>query len=111
MPACQIAELDPFDKSVAKYFNYEPYGSCAKWVSPFEIRPPNRFQMKKNYVSKYKASCSYNIIEGRKDKEENEVEKEGPTVKFETKNEVVVNASVVRVECKSSSNNKCEFRV
>ena len=96
LPECRIPDLDPFDKSVAKYFNYKPYSPCAKWVSPFQVRPPNHFYMKPHRLSFYQKNCQYNTLEGQKFKEESEKEPEGPTVTFAANQEVTVNASVVR---------------
>ena len=109
MVNCQIPDLDPFEKSVAKWFSYKPYAPCSKWESPFQVHPPNQFQMKHHLISTYQKRCQLNALEGQKFKEESEIEAEGPRVIFETHQKVTVNASAIRIMCTTVKGRSKEY--
>lgn len=65
--------------------------------------------MKPKRLSGFQTSCQYNTLEGVKFAQESELEKEGPTVTFDTTNEVIVNASMVRVQCTAVKSKKKDY--
>ena len=105
--------LDPFDISVASYFNYKPPPQCPSFDHPFQVHPPNKIELKDKYTKTITQNCHYTIIEGEKWKAELLVThrglKEGPRIQFDPSKPITLNASFVRIQCPQFDNNQAIY--
>ena len=101
--------MDPFDRSIARYFEHEPDPKpCPR--GHFVKTQNNSIWLDPQYrerVLSHGRKCFYTVIEGQKEEDEEE-EKPKPPVQFDPQQELVVNASFILIDCRTKNETKDE---
>ena len=102
--------LDPFDESVASYFNYKPPPQCPPFDLPFQVHPPNKIKRKDKYAKTITQNCHYTIIKWiTSSLVTSQSLKEGPQIQFDPSKPITLNASFVRIQCPQLDDNKAFY--